>query len=175
MLSIVIVANTIWYSYVMTAELRGLRDNLPILRSTTGKGKGVPHHYIDSTPPCPGNILEKICLTMILFLCGLNFLLLFRERVCPPKHETGKQNTGFENHTAVSVATTLESPPRFPQSVGSGYGTMDASTTQSGPSKGNYSPNSLLKSASISSSKCVGVNGTNDSEVNTVYSFILNL
>uniref|UniRef100_A0A5B7AB72 mitogen-activated protein kinase n=1 Tax=Davidia involucrata TaxID=16924 RepID=A0A5B7AB72_DAVIN len=80
-----------------------------------------------------------------------------RERVPAPKDETTAQNNDFEKRTAASVATTLESPPK--QSEGS-----ENANAQNGPSKPNYSGRSLLKSASISASKCVVVKGRRDSE-----------
>ncbi|KAL7223326.1 hypothetical protein ACSBR1_024897 [Camellia fascicularis] len=77
-----------------------------------------------------------------------------RERVCVPKDEATSQNNDFEVQTTASVATTLNSPP-------SENANTDA---QSGPSKPNYSARSLLKSASISASKCIGAKGRKDSE-----------
>ncbi|KAI8018493.1 Mitogen-activated protein kinase 9 [Camellia lanceoleosa] len=77
-----------------------------------------------------------------------------RERVCVPKDEATSQNNDFEVRTTASVATTLNSPP-------SENANTDA---QNGPSKPNYSARSLLKSASISASKCIGAKGRKDSE-----------
>ncbi|KAL7192443.1 hypothetical protein ACSBR2_024307 [Camellia fascicularis] len=77
-----------------------------------------------------------------------------RERVCVPKDEATSQNNDFEVQTTASVATTLNSPP-------SENANTDA---QNGPSKPNYSARSLLKSASISASKCIGAKGRKDSE-----------
>ncbi|KAM7475315.1 hypothetical protein LguiB_022558 [Lonicera macranthoides] len=69
-----------------------------------------------------------------------------RERVPAPKDENAAgDDNDFEKRTAASVATTLESPP---------------GGSENGPNKGNYSARSLLKSASISASKCIGVKGT---------------
>ncbi|KAL5545000.1 hypothetical protein UlMin_008784 [Ulmus minor] len=76
-----------------------------------------------------------------------------RERVCAPKEETDEQNNDFERRTAASVASTLDSP-RSQQPDGSGNGNIDV---QTGAGKPNYIVRSLLKSASISASKCVGV------------------
>ncbi|PSR96529.1 Mitogen-activated protein kinase [Actinidia chinensis var. chinensis] len=82
-----------------------------------------------------------------------------RERVCVPKDETTSENNDFEKRTATSVATTLQSPPK--ESEGSEYASTNS---QNGPSKPNYSARSLLKSASISASKCVVVKESKDSE-----------
>lgn len=62
--------------------------------------------------------------------------------------------------TAASVASTLESPPGSQQPDGS----VNADG-QNGPSKTNHNARSLLKSASISASKCIGVRPKKDSEV----------
>ncbi|KAI5330525.1 PREDICTED: mitogen-activated kinase [Prunus dulcis] len=81
-----------------------------------------------------------------------------RERVCAPKDENSGQNNDVER-TAASVASTLESPPGSQQPDGS----VNADG-QNGPSKTNYNARSLLKSASISASKCIGVRPKKDSE-----------
>ncbi|KAJ8773032.1 hypothetical protein K2173_028209 [Erythroxylum novogranatense] len=80
-----------------------------------------------------------------------------RERVPAPKDETAGENDEVERRSAASVATTLESPP------GSHQG-----SEQNGPNKPNYSNRSLLKSASISASKCVGVQPRRDTEEETI-------
>ncbi|KAI3963963.1 hypothetical protein MKX01_009645 [Papaver californicum] len=87
-----------------------------------------------------------------------------RERVCAPKDETAYLKNGFGKHSAALVPSSLENLPRSQLEEGSGDGKMDASMIQNGPSKGNYSPNSFLKSASISGSQCVVVKGMKDSE-----------
>ncbi|KAJ7970283.1 Mitogen-activated protein kinase [Quillaja saponaria] len=74
-----------------------------------------------------------------------------RERVCVPKNENGQNN---------AVGETSQSPPRL-QADGTDTAYADA---QSGPNKPNYSARSLLKSASISASKCIGVKPIKDSE-----------
>ncbi|XP_047315977.1 mitogen-activated protein kinase 9-like [Impatiens glandulifera] len=68
-----------------------------------------------------------------------------RERVVASN--SNSQNNEIENRSAASVATTLESPPRESEKLENG---------QIEPNKSNYSPRCLLKSASISGSKCVG-------------------
>ncbi|XP_074570154.1 mitogen-activated protein kinase 9-like [Curcuma longa] len=76
-----------------------------------------------------------------------------RERVCAPKVETTDQNNDFEKRTAESVArTTLQSPPRSQQ-----VESDKTSVMENGLNKPNTSARSLLKSASISASKCVNV------------------
>ncbi|KAL9441038.1 hypothetical protein AB3S75_019664 [Citrus x aurantiifolia] len=76
-----------------------------------------------------------------------------RERVPAPKDENVGQNNDY-GRTADSVATTLQSPP-----------TENANTEeQNGINRPNCSARSLLKSASISASKCVGVKDRTDRE-----------
>lgn len=76
-----------------------------------------------------------------------------RERVPAPKDENAGQNNDY-GRTADSVATTLQSPP-----------TENANTEeQNGVNRPNCSARSLLKSASISASKCVGVKDRTDRE-----------
>ncbi|KAH6763439.1 MAP kinase 9 [Perilla frutescens var. hirtella] len=72
-----------------------------------------------------------------------------RERVPAPKDEV--EDNDFENRTSGSVATTLDSP-------------TGADATQNGHNGGNYSARSLLKSASISGSKCIGVKEKKNTE-----------
>ncbi|XP_064980015.1 mitogen-activated protein kinase 9-like isoform X1 [Musa acuminata AAA Group] len=83
-----------------------------------------------------------------------------RERVCATKVETGDQNNDCEIRTSESVArTTLQSPLRLQQGV------LDhVSATENGSIKPNSSTRSLLKSASISASKCIVANGNRDTE-----------
>lgn len=80
-----------------------------------------------------------------------------RERVCVPKDESADET---ERRTAASVASTLQSPKKSQHSDGS----ENANMGENGPSKPNYSARSLLKSASISASKCVVVKPRKDSE-----------
>ncbi|CAL9779449.1 unnamed protein product [Musa acuminata subsp. burmannicoides] len=81
-----------------------------------------------------------------------------RERVCATKVEIAGQNKDFEKRTAESVArTALQSPPKLQQEPD------QASATENGLNKPNSSTRSLLKSASISASKCV-VKGKGDTE-----------
>nr|ANS56465.1 Mitogen-activated protein kinase [Musa AAB Group] len=83
-----------------------------------------------------------------------------RERVCATKVETGDQNNDCEIRTSESVArTTLQSPLRLQQGVSD-----HVSATENGSIKPNSSTRSLLKSASISASKCIVANGNRDTE-----------
>ncbi|KAJ1394231.1 Protein kinase domain [Sesbania bispinosa] len=76
-----------------------------------------------------------------------------RERVCTSKDENN-ENNDFERPTG----SNLHSPPG---PNGTNAGNSDA---QNGPSNSNYSTRSLLKSASISASKCIGVKQNKDPE-----------
>jgi mitogen-activated protein kinase 1/3 len=96
--------------------------------------------------------------------------LFFRERVPAPKDETAARNTDIEGRTAASVATSLQSLPGSQQPDGSEDATAAA---QNGSSKPNYSNRSLLKSASISASKCVVVKPEGDTEVTSFYTSTL--
>ncbi|KAJ0106016.1 hypothetical protein Patl1_19675 [Pistacia atlantica] len=79
-----------------------------------------------------------------------------RERVPAPKDETAAENN-YER-TAASVATTLHSPPSDVSENANKDG-------QNGINKPNCSARSLLKSASISASKCVVVQQKRDGEL----------
>ncbi|KAH8487379.1 hypothetical protein H0E87_026083 [Populus deltoides] len=85
-----------------------------------------------------------------------------RERVPAPKDETAAQSTDIERQTAPSIAKSLKSLPGSQQADGSEDLTVAA---QNGSSKPNYSNRSLLKSSSISASKCVVVKPKGDSEI----------
>ncbi|KAE9597495.1 hypothetical protein Lal_00029973 [Lupinus albus] len=74
-----------------------------------------------------------------------------RERVVSSKDENN-QNNDFEKPSG----SNLQSPP--------GSDTADAGNTQNGHSKTSNSTRSLLKSASISGSKCIGVKQSKDPE-----------
>lgn len=84
----------------------------------------------------------------------------FRERVCAPKEATLDENNDNERRTAASVASTLESP-RLHQTDDS----EENKDSENGPNKPNQTVRSLLKSASISASKCIGVKAKTDLEV----------
>ncbi|RVX18061.1 Mitogen-activated protein kinase 9 [Vitis vinifera] len=83
-----------------------------------------------------------------------------RERVCAPINEAADENKEFEKRSAASVATTLESPPKAEG--------LEKGNVENGPSKPNQSARSLLKSASISASKCIGVKEQKDVEEETI-------
>lgn len=78
-----------------------------------------------------------------------------RERVLAPKDEANIQESN--ERSADSVASTLQSPP------GQSDGTDNANANE-GTNKANYSARSLLKSASISASKCIGVQPRKEAE-----------
>ncbi|CAI9773707.1 unnamed protein product [Fraxinus pennsylvanica] len=81
-----------------------------------------------------------------------------RERVPVVKDETAVQDNDFEKRTSASVASTLQSPPNKAEGT-------DNSNTESG----TYSAaRSLLKSASISASKCIGIQATNNTEEDSI-------
>ncbi|XP_023927171.1 mitogen-activated protein kinase 9 isoform X1 [Quercus suber] len=84
-----------------------------------------------------------------------------RERVNVPKEETADQNGEFEGRTAAAVATGLQSSPRALQS--NNLETAN-SESENGFNKPNYSARSLLKSASMSGSKCIEVKPRKDLE-----------
>uniref|UniRef100_A0A5B7A136 mitogen-activated protein kinase n=1 Tax=Davidia involucrata TaxID=16924 RepID=A0A5B7A136_DAVIN len=88
-----------------------------------------------------------------------------RERICATKDEATDQNNDFEKCTAAAVArTSLHSPPRSQGIKESETADGDVVAVQNGPSKLNYSAHGLLRSSSISASKCLGANGRNCEE-----------
>ncbi|CAA3025235.1 mitogen-activated kinase 9-like [Olea europaea subsp. europaea] len=81
-----------------------------------------------------------------------------RERVSVVKDETAVQDNDFEKRTSASVASTLQSPPNKAEG-----------TDDSNAESGTYSATRcLLKSASISASKCIGVKATNNTEEESI-------
>ncbi|XP_004503294.1 mitogen-activated protein kinase 9 isoform X1 [Cicer arietinum] len=80
-----------------------------------------------------------------------------RERVHTSKNENN-ENNGIENPTG----SNLQSPP------GSNVTDAENSGTQNELTKSNCSPRSLLKSASISASKCIDVKRTKDPEQESI-------
>lgn len=90
---------------------------------------------------------------------SLLFFFSFRERVPLPKDEATTQNDNIEKRSA---ASTLDSP-RANSSGGSEN--LNGIIMQNGTNKANVGARSLLKSASISGSKCVEVKEKSDVEV----------
>lgn len=78
-----------------------------------------------------------------------------RERV-PASKDSATENNDLENRAV--ARTALESPPR------SNTGGSENEVPQNGQNKANYSARSLLKSASISGSKCIGVQSRRNPE-----------
>ncbi|ONI31701.1 hypothetical protein PRUPE_1G325700 [Prunus persica] len=82
-----------------------------------------------------------------------------RERVCMSQDEAAEQNGNAKKSAAASVGrAAIHSPPRSKGFEVAESVCENGSTIPNGLSKPNYSPNSLLKSASISASKCVAAN-----------------
>lgn len=71
--------------------------------------------------------------------------LCCRERVPAPNGETAEESSDVEKRAAAAVASTLES--------------------EEADNGGGYSARNLMKSASISGSKCIGVQSKTDKEV----------
>lgn len=137
----------------MPVVLIGLRDSLHILKNITVRVREALL-FNNDTLLCLGSVVHNLfcwfdCQNLHLHvrcvLCSLPFC--FRERVPAPKEE---------NRPAASLATTPESPQNS-QHEGSNY--------MNGMSQTGYSARSLLKSNSISASKCIGVKQRNQSEV----------
>lgn len=124
------------------------------------KAKGAPHSR-GSMLPCLGvcYFLNVVFILVVRIGELIEIYLLLRERVPAAKDETAEENN-YER-TAASIATTLQSPP----SDGSENENKEG---QNGINKPNCSARSLLKSASISASKCVGVQQRSDVEVKDV-------
>nr|AMO00484.1 mitogen-activated protein kinase 15 [Manihot esculenta] len=76
-----------------------------------------------------------------------------RERVPAPKEKTSEKNNDSSSQTSSSVATN---------------GSENAVVTQNGSSTPNRTNRSLLKSASISASKCIGVQSQMDIQVTNI-------
>lgn len=74
--------------------------------------------------------------------------------------EAAEQNGNAKKSATASVGrAAIHSPPRSKGFEVAESVCENGSTIPNGLSKPNYSPNSLLKSASISASKCVAANG----------------
>ena len=83
-----------------------------------------------------------------------------RERVCAPTNEVVDENKEFEKRHAAYVTTTLESPSKVEG--------LEKGNVENGLSKPNHSVHSLLKSTSISASKCIGVKEQKDEKEKTL-------
>ncbi|KAF9592975.1 hypothetical protein IFM89_019279 [Coptis chinensis] len=87
-----------------------------------------------------------------------------RERVCAPKEETDTNNN-MDNRGAAYIAhNTLQSPPRLNENGGLEIANGSGAAMQNGPGKDIYSRRNLLKSDSISASKCIVVKQRRDPE-----------
>ncbi|XP_011625326.1 mitogen-activated protein kinase 9 [Amborella trichopoda] len=92
-----------------------------------------------------------------------------RERICAPRDDAMNQNNGHEKEEAGSVARPiLNSPPGPGPEGGVEISQNKVGPPQNGVTVSNYSVRSLLKSASISGSKCVTVKDRKDSEEDTI-------
>lgn len=92
------------------------------------------------------------------------FYFIYRERICAALDEAADHSSS-ENRSAASIArATLQNPPQDGQEQGQ----TDATATGNSSNKSNHSARSLLKSASISASKCIVPKKIADSEVNAL-------
>lgn len=91
---------------------------------------------------------------LILYVTAL--IPLSRQRVPAPKND---ETENYDDMNQAIPRTVLESPPK------SNTDELENEMPQTGHNKSNYSARSLLKSASISGSKCIGVQSRKDPEV----------
>lgn len=86
----------------------------------------------------------------------------FRERVPASKNETVEESSNdIERRTTAAVASTLDSPKASQQPEGTDNG-----------GGGGYSARNLMKSSSISGSKCIGVQSKTGKQRETPYFFV---
>lgn len=96
------------------------------------------------------SLLAYITNQPTLLMC---FHCIFRERVPAPKNETAEESSNdIERRISAVVASTLDSPKASQQSG-------------EGADNGGHSARNLVKSASISGSKCIGVQSKINIEV----------
>lgn len=117
-------------------------------------------HFKESIPPCLGMSDVKILCSyqvIIIFLISRCPFLLHRERISTSEDEATDQTDSLKKRTASVTRATLQSPPSFPKFAELQSVQRNASTMQSGSS--NRKCGVLLRSDSISTSKCVGVIG----------------
>lgn len=108
-------------------------------------------------------VAQEVCTFWQLWFVSniFSFFFIFfwdRERVCAPKDEAPDQNKEIEKRSADSVARTTISPPKTQHIERDNVSSSSQSITNSNSPR-------YLKSASISASKCVVVNGKKDPEV----------
>ncbi|XP_017219085.1 mitogen-activated protein kinase 9 isoform X1 [Daucus carota subsp. sativus] len=81
-----------------------------------------------------------------------------RERICPHKDEDTDHNNDTEMRTTAAVArTTLLSPPRSQRIMDSETTNLEATEMQNGVCQPHCKRHGLLRSSSISASKCIEV------------------
>lgn len=117
------------------------------------KGKIHESQVTNNITDLPTFCSSKTVLLADVYTC---FLPISRERVPAPK-EAATENIDAENQAV--ARTALESPPK------SNPDGSENEEPQNGQNKPNYSARSLMKSASISGSKCIGEQSKREPEV----------
>ena len=142
-------------SFCCSVGLIGLRGNLLILKriKVNQEQQQVEEevlHFTDIMLLCQGKCLShnfSLALSCPLSLKALCFYVIVccRERVPAQNGETAEEISDVERRAAAAVASTLES--------------------EEADNGGGYSARNLMKSSSISGSKCIGVQSKTDKEV----------
>ncbi|RRT56365.1 hypothetical protein B296_00037155, partial [Ensete ventricosum] len=144
--------------------------NLLILKSIMVKGTEALHSNANMLP-CQGNTrlrttslftfsMNCFSLCVNLFSYMYHTFCVSRERIGANNDSISDRNNEFEGRSVESVVrSTLESPTKSQQGVRS-----DQSSVADGVSKSKHSARSLLKSESISASKCVVVKQRKDKQ-----------